>query len=47
MPERQSIPINKISLITPLPDPPWLLESNKTAAVMHAQALLSQGRDRN
>jgi len=47
MPERQSIPINKISLITPLPDPPWLLESNKAAAVTRAQALLSQKQDGN
>jgi len=47
MPDRQSIPINKISLITPLPDPPWLLESNKAAAVMRAQALLSQKQDGN
>jgi hypothetical protein len=41
LPVRHSITINKISLITQLPDPPWLMESNKAAAVMRAEALLS------
>lgn len=45
LPERMSVPINKISSITPLPDPPWLLEGNKAAAVMGAEALLKRGRD--
>jgi hypothetical protein len=44
LPARQSVPINKIALIAPLPHPPWLLESNKAAAVIRAEALL--GRDR-
>jgi len=45
LPERQSIQISKISQIAPLPDPPWLLETNKAAAVICAQALISQKRD--
>lgn len=47
LPDRMSVPINKISLITPLPDPPWLLESNKAAAVVRAEALLDRDPDGN
>ena len=42
LPERNSIPITRISLIAGLPDPPWLLESNKAAAVLSAQSLLNR-----
>jgi hypothetical protein len=42
LPPRQSITITQITQITALPDPPWLVEENKTEAVMRAQALLNQ-----
>lgn len=42
LPDRYSIPIYRIAHITPLPDPPWLLESNKAAALASAQALLKR-----
>lgn len=45
LPERMSVPINKIASMTALPDPPWLLETNKAAAVMGAEALLSRKPD--
>lgn len=47
LPDRMSVPINKIAHMTLLPDPPWLLESNKAAAVMGAEALLNRPRDGN
>ncbi len=39
-----SIQISKLAQIAALPDPPWLLESNKAAAIVGAEALLDRGR---
>lgn len=47
LPERMSVPINKIAQMTALPDPRWLLESNKAAAVKGAEALLARGPNRS
>jgi hypothetical protein len=47
LPPRFSIQISKIADITALPDPPWLAESNKAAAVAFAEALLDKERRGN
>ena len=46
LPYGMSIPINKIGEIDCLPDPRWLSESSKAAAVMRAEDLLRHHGDR-
>ncbi len=43
-PHRQPIRIDRVATITPLADPPWLLEINKAAAVTVAEAFLEWHR---